>query len=261
MEDQIFQNPPREPDACIRNGSVSWALAGMRDRAVVAEAGIVGVALRRWAGVSGVDRDLRGSRFDVFDCVMVANVQFPPARTVARGQLSFIIWGFHSYADLFLRCFVCWRLAGWLAEARWGRWRFLAFSFCLGHSFGAVVYARVLMIRSGWSCEPIPSVRGVAELVAIPFVMWFASWFSGQGLNSNIARFHWIARAVMGLQADGACSLDAGTQWLAELLGFVWAGFCALLCLLRRRWGKLRGPYRATALRYGCEGRKGGPVP
>ena len=226
MEDPDFHPPVNPMPATVT--LLFLALAGIEVVLSLAEAGIIGgpaavgwrLALIRDYGFSG----------DVFDW-MVANMQFPLRELSRVVSYSFIHLGF---THAIFACVLLLALGKMVAEAM-GQVAFLAIFFVSG-IFGAVVYALVLN-DPVWLVGAYPSVYGL--IGGYSFVMWRK--LAGQG-EQQYRAFSLIA-VLMGLQLIWGVFFDAGTQWLAELLGFV-CGFALCFIFAPGEWSKLRGRIR-----------------
>ncbi|EAP81502.1 rhomboid family protein [Sulfitobacter sp. NAS-14.1] len=200
------------------------ALAGIEVALSLAEAGIIGgpaavgwrLALIRDYGFSG----------DVFDW-MVANMQFPLRDLSRVVSYSFIHLGF---THAIFACVLLLALGKMVAEAM-GQLAFLAIFFVSG-IFGAVVYALVLD-DPVWLVGAYPSVYGL--IGGYSFVMWRKLAVQGE---QQYRAFSLIA-VLMGLQLIWGVFFDAGTQWVAELLGFA-CGFALSFVFAPGEWGRLR---------------------
>ena len=222
MEDPDFHPPVNPMPATVTLGFL--ALAGIEVVLSLAEAGIIGgpaavgwrLALIRDFGFSG----------DVFDW-MVANMQFPLRDLSRVVSYSFIHLGF---THAIFACVLLLALGKMVAEAM-GQVAFLAIFFVSG-IFGAVVYALVLD-DPVWLVGAYPSVYGL--IGGYSFVMWRK--LAGQG-EQQYRAFSLIA-VLMGLQLIWGVFFDAGTQWVAELLGFA-CGFALSFVFAPGEWGRLR---------------------
>lgn len=222
MEDPDFHPPVNPMPATVT--LLFLALAGIEVVLSLAESGIIGgpaavgwrLALIRDFGFSG----------DVFDW-MVANMQFPLRDLSRVVSYSFIHLGF---THAIFACVLLLALGKMVAEAM-GQVAFLAIFFVSG-IFGAVVYALVLD-DPVWLVGAYPSVYGL--IGGYSFVMWRK--LAGQG-EQQYRAFSLIA-VLMGLQLIWGVFFDAGTQWVAELLGFA-CGFALSFVFAPGEWGRLR---------------------
>lgn len=226
MSDPDFQAPVNPLPAAVT--LLFLAMAGIEAGLFLAEAGIIGgpgavgwrLALIRDFGFSG----------DLFDW-MVANGRFPLTEVTRVLSYSFIHLGFtHAIFALVLLL----ALGKMVAEAM-GQAAFLIVFFVSGIS-GAVLYALVLN-DPVWLVGAYPNVYGL--IGAYSFVMWrrLAS------LGEQQFRAFYLIAVLMGLQLLWGVFFDTGTQWLAELFGFV-TGFMLCFLLAPGEWTKLRDRVR-----------------
>lgn len=213
MSDQDFQAPVNPMPAAVT--LVFLAIAGIEAGLSLAEAGIIGgpgavgwrLALIRDFGFSG----------DLFDW-MVANGRFPLSEVKRSVSYAFLHLGFtHALFAMVLLL----ALGKMVAEAM-GQIAFLVIFFVSG-ILGAVLYALVLN-DPVWLVGAYPNVYGL--IGGYSFVMWRR--LSGLG-PQQLQAFSLIA-ILMGIQLLWGVFFDTGTQWLAELFGFIVGfGLCFLL--------------------------------
>lgn len=226
MEDPEFHPPVNPMPAAVT--LLFLAIVGIEAGLSLAEAGIIGgpgavgwrLALIRDYGFSG----------DIFDW-MVANGRYPLSEVKRVVTYAFVHLGFTHmlFAGVLLLA-----LGKMVAEAM-GQIAFLVIFFVSG-ILGAALYAQLLN-DPAWMVGAYPSVYGL--IGGYSFVMWRRLSSLGE---AQYRAFSLIA-ILMGLQLLWGVFFDAGTQWLAELIGFI-CGFGLSFILAPGELARLRGRLR-----------------
>ncbi len=226
MEDPEFQPPVHPMPAAVT--LLFLAIAGIEAGLSLAEGGIIGgpgavgwrLALVRDYGFSG----------DVFDW-MVTNGRYPLSELGRVVSYAFVHLGFtHALFAMVLLL----ALGKMVAEAM-GQLAFLTIFFLSG-ILGAVIYALILNDPI-WLVGAYPNVYGL--IGGYSFVMWRRLSSLGE---QQFRAFSLIA-VLMGLQLLWGVFFEAGTQWLADLFGFM-CGFGLCFVLAPGEWAKLRNRVR-----------------
>ncbi|MBD3665820.1 rhomboid family intramembrane serine protease [Sulfitobacter aestuariivivens] len=229
MQDPEYQPPvnPLPPAVVV----VFLIMAGIEAMLSLGEAGMIGgrdaVGWRL-----GMIRDY-GFSGDLFDW-MLANGRFPLQEVARLVTYPFIHLGFTQ--SLFAMVLLL-ALGKMVAEVM-GQFAFLTLFFVSGIG-GAVIYA-LLLNDPIWLVGGYPSTYGL--IGGYTFVLWRT--LEGQGARGaeQLRAFTLIA-LLMAIQLIWGILFVVGTQWVAELAGFV-CGFALSFVMAPGEWARMRDRMR-----------------